>query len=172
MHGIFFAHLARVNGRLCTAGCHIAALLLAVMLGIVLAQVGARYLFSAPFSWAEELAKTLMVWCAFLVAPWAYRQHQLVAITSFIDALSHTHVRALTMAVHLLVLGVSTLLFGEGLAFVERGWASEAATLPVRLAYFYTVVPVTLVVLMSVAIEHLGALAFGSAHMPTKAEPD
>ena len=60
-------HLNRLEERL-------AVLLLVAMTGLVGAQVLARFIFSAGFSWMDELARVAFVWVVFLGAIVAMRR--------------------------------------------------------------------------------------------------
>ena len=47
----------------------------------VLAQVVFRYVFNAPLTWSEELARYLFIWCAFLGWTIASRRRSHLAMT-------------------------------------------------------------------------------------------
>ena len=72
--------LGKLNYAVASAAKNLAGGLLALMLGMILAQVFFRYVLNDSLAWTEELAKFAMVWVACLVAPWAYREHLNVSI--------------------------------------------------------------------------------------------
>lgn len=147
--------LGRINAPLGEAGRWTAAGLLAVMMAVVLMQIVLRYVFSSPLSWTEEVSKALMVWSAFLVAPWAYRNGQNVTIDLFADALGARVRAALHGVLTLAVLWACGLFFLEALALVERGMDTRASTLPIRNAVFYAITPVSFAALIAVGVELL-----------------
>ncbi len=120
--------LGRVNAPLARAGRSVAALLLAAMLGLALAQVLSRGLFDHSLDWAEELARVALVWSVLLVAPQAYRSGAHVAIVSFADALP------------------------------RRLLEITASTMDLKMAWIYAVVPFAFAALLLVALELLARL--------------
>ena len=75
--------LAPVNEWISIAARNTAGMLLIAMTGIVLIQIVFRYVLNDSLIWTEEVSKTMMVWGAFLVAPWAYRNSANVSIQMF-----------------------------------------------------------------------------------------
>ena len=79
------AHMAASPG---SAGSHPlwrwleggAAAALGLMATLVIYQVGARYLFEAPPSWTEELARYAQVWLVLLAAPVCLRRGMHLAV--------------------------------------------------------------------------------------------
>ncbi|MGL4289910.1 MAG: TRAP transporter small permease [Phreatobacter sp.] len=57
-----------------------AGLSMAAIVGIMLVQVAARYLFGASLIWAEELCRYILIWQTFLLIGIAYQQGELVAL--------------------------------------------------------------------------------------------
>ncbi|QCI67254.1 TRAP transporter small permease [Phreatobacter stygius] len=57
-----------------------AGLSMAAIVGIMLVQVVARYLFGASLIWAEELCRYILIWQTFLLIGIAYSQGELVAL--------------------------------------------------------------------------------------------
>ncbi|MCV0396931.1 MAG: TRAP transporter small permease [Rhizobiaceae bacterium] len=51
-----------------------------VILGVMVAQVIARYIFNASLIWAEELCRYLLIWQTFLFIGMAYHRGELVAV--------------------------------------------------------------------------------------------
>lgn len=145
--------LGRFNHVIAVAARSIAALLLVIMTVVVLMQVVFRYGLNNSLSWTEELAKILMVWMAFLVAPWALRQGVNVSIDMFVDALPRRLRLGLQCLLYLLILWIIAVFFMESLDFWQRGAAITAATMPVKMIYFYSVVPFGFAALFLVGIE-------------------
>lgn len=145
--------LGAVNERVGVAARNVAGALLVVMTVVVMAQVVSRYIFNSSLSWTEELSKVLMVWAAFLVAPWSYRHGANVAIEMFADALPITLRRLIELVITILVLWIVAVLFRESLGFVARGMQSRAASLPVSTGVFYLITPVAFAALFFTGVE-------------------
>ncbi|MEM9014731.1 MAG: TRAP transporter small permease [Pseudomonadota bacterium] len=145
--------LGVVNHAVGVAGRNIAGAFLVFMTVIVMAQVIFRYGLNNSLAWTEELSKTLMVWTAFLVAPWAYREKANVAIELFSDAL-HPRIRAAgQIIITLLIIWIVSIFLRESVDFVMRGMQSRSASLPISTGYFYLIVPVSFAALLIAAIE-------------------
>ncbi|WP_306252249.1 TRAP transporter small permease [Parvularcula sp. IMCC14364] len=166
--------LAKANRPICEAGRNFAGLLLAAMTLIVMVQVVARYGFNNSPAWTEELAKTMMVWTAFLVAPWAYREGTNVSISFFTEDLPKAIKSTLQIGITLLVIWICAVFFAESLDFVLRGMQSKSATLPMQVGAFYVIVPVSFALLILVGIEtvlrELAAFVKKDGHHPAKEE--
>lgn len=145
--------LGKLNAAVARLGCNLAAVLLAVMVTIVLAQVFYRYILNDAFGWSEEVAKVMMVWVTFLVSPWAYRYGAFVSVDMFIEPFGKRFRLWLGLMINLLVLWALYVFFIESIDFWDRGRATLAATLPIELAWFYSIVPVAFTGLMLVSIE-------------------
>lgn len=157
--------LGAFNSKVSLAMRNIAAAFLGVMTIVVLTQVFFRYVLNESLPWSEELSKAMMVWVAFLVAPWGYRMGLNVSIAVFADAFPARPRRILEISINVLVLWIVGVFFGESLDFVGRGMEAKAATLPMAMAWFYAIVPVAFAALFLVGLElilrNLGGLMIG-----------
>lgn len=136
--------MGRINEPICRAGRGVAGALLVAMMIVIMVQVVSRYIFNNSISWSEELSKSLMVWTAFLVAPWGYRHGANVSIELFAEALPARIQAALRLVITALVIWIVGVFFLESLSFVARGMQSRMATLPVPTGLFYAVIPASL----------------------------
>jgi len=147
--------LGRVNGPLSIAGRNLAGALLAVMLALALAQIVSRGLLHYSLGWAEELARVALVWSVLLVAPFAYRSGANVAIISFADSLPPRLLLGISVLLNLLVVWILIVMLNESFAFWRRGLDMTAATLDLKLAWIYWIVPVSFAAMVLVGIEML-----------------
>lgn len=145
--------LAEINERLSRWGRAGSGAVLGVMLIVITLQVVSRYVFNSSLSWTEELSKSLMVWSAFLVAPWALRTGANVSIDLFLEAMPKRTRFLAELVVSLLVLWVLFILLRESIGFVGRGLQSRMATLPVTTGYVYAIMPISLGATMLAAVE-------------------
>jgi TRAP-type C4-dicarboxylate transport system permease small subunit len=152
------AVLGRVNGPLSLAARNVAGGLIAVMLALALAQIVSRGVFHYSLDWAEELARVSLVWSVLLVAPYAYRKGAHVAIVSFAEALPPRLLAATSLLINALVVWIVAVLFLESFAFWRRGLEITTATLDLKMAWIYWIVPAAFAMLLLVGVELIGRL--------------
>jgi TRAP-type C4-dicarboxylate transport system permease small subunit len=130
-----------------------AGILLIVMTVIVLLQIVFRYVLNDSLIWTEEVSKTMMVWGAFLIAPWAYRNGANVSITMFVDELPPTLRRLLRLALNLLVIWIIVVFWLESFGMVDRGFLIRTASLPIQVGWFFIVIPLAFGTMLLVGVE-------------------
>ena len=150
---VILIRMASINRVASKWGCYLAGVLVAIMTAIILVQVFFRYALNNSFSWSEELAKILMVWSAFLVAPWAYRMGANASIAMLMEAFPNRFQQGMRLCMNLLVVWILVLFFGEAVSFWLRGFTIESLSMPVTMGWFYTVVPLGFLGLIIVGIE-------------------
>lgn len=153
--------LALLNGWIASAAKRLAAALLVAMLAVVMLQVVFRYGLNSPISWTEELSKTLMVWSAFLIAPFAYREGINVSIDLFIESWSPLVRRIMETLITLLILWIVVIFLRESIYLAERGMKVRASSLPVPVGLFYAILPISFGCLLLCVFERLLKLALG-----------
>jgi TRAP-type C4-dicarboxylate transport system permease small subunit len=151
----FNTPLGKFNYAVASVAKNLAGGLLALMLGMILAQVFFRYVLNDSLAWTEELAKFAMVWVACLVAPWAYRAHLNVSIQMFADALPAVLRRITELLITLLVMVICGIFFLQSLEFWQTGLSINASSVPVKLAYFYSCAPFAFGSICLVGLEKL-----------------
>jgi TRAP-type C4-dicarboxylate transport system permease small subunit len=118
-------------------------LLVTLFLGLIFSvtwQVASRYLFRAPSSWTEELARFLLIWIGLLGSAYAYRNRahmRLDLLEGQLGSAGTRRLRALSsMAV--MVFSIAVLSLG-GLSLValtlELEQVSAALNIPMGLVY-------------------------------------
>lgn len=95
------AILSRINRLVSNLGIGLACALLVLMTAAVILQVISREM-RAPIGWTEEIALASMVWVAFLVGPWAYRNHEFTRIDIVIESVSVRTRSFLNILIHAL----------------------------------------------------------------------
>ena len=147
--------LSAINEGVTVAGRNVAGAFLMAMTAIVLLQIIYRYVLNDSLIWTEEVSKTMMVWAAFLVAPWAYRNGANVSIEMFVDELSERLRRGLHLLLNLLVVWIVLVFLRESFGMVERGFSIRAASLPIQVGWFFFVVPMSFAAMLLVGVEVL-----------------
>lgn len=147
--------LSAVNEWISMTARNTAGMLLIVMTAVVLTQIVFRYVLNDSLIWTEEVSKTMMVWGAFLIAPWAYRNGANVSIQMFADELPLTLRRLLHFALNVLVIWIIVVFWSESFGMVDRGFSIRAASLPVQVGWFFVVVPFAFGAMLLVGVELL-----------------
>jgi TRAP-type transport system small permease protein len=117
-----------------------AALMFALLVGLVLAQVVARKFFE-PLVWTEELARYVFTWVAFLGWVIATDRRSHIAITQGVDRAGprlHRLLVAFSDGATLLLMG---LLLWQGMRLVANNAGIDAVSLPLSIALVYAAVP-------------------------------
>lgn len=103
-------------------------LMMAAMVMIMAAQVVARYVFTNPFVWAEEISAYLFIWVVFLGSGLAFQRRAHIALDYFVRRLPPPLFRKLHVVLGLLV-GVFLILLGyQGIWFVAANRGVPAYT--------------------------------------------
>jgi TRAP-type C4-dicarboxylate transport system permease small subunit len=94
--------------------------------GIMLTyEVGARYLFIAPTSWAAELSQLTLIYGTLLAMPWALQHRRPIQINAIIHKLSDINQRriGIIMMITLIVFSLYVVIYGFDIFFdsFQRG---------------------------------------------------
>ncbi|AXS39411.1 TRAP transporter small permease [Breoghania sp. L-A4] len=129
-----------------SAALGVAAAVAYFAIGLMLGyEVFARYLFTAPTIWAEELSRLLLVWGTFAAAAILLHRRQHIRITILTDRLPHRG-RQLQEILALLFIGgfaAAVVWYGTPLAFdsFERG-RTTGSMLDIPIVWMEAAVPV------------------------------
>jgi len=145
--------LTTLNGTACVIGRNFAGLMLVLMVTIVMLQIVFRYLLNDSLIWTEEVARTMMVWTAFLVAPWGYRYSANIGIDLFIEELPKKFRCILNLSLNGLICWILLVFLIESFGFWSRGLTVRADSLSIQVAWFYSIVPLALSALLLVGLE-------------------
>lgn len=147
--------LSAFNYLLSKLAIYLAGALMAAMVGMILAQVFYRYVLNDSLSWTEEMAKFSMVWIAFLVAPWVYKQNLNVSIQMFADAFPALLKHISELLITCLIIFICVVFFIQSVDFWLGGLTISASSVPVKLAVFYSCAPFSFGLLSLLAFERL-----------------
>ncbi|GAC30288.1 TRAP transporter small permease [Brumicola pallidula] len=147
--------LGVLNFHIARSAKYLAGFLLALMVVMILAQVVFRYVLNDSLTWTEELSKFAMVWIACLVSPWAYREHLNVSIEMFHDALPVLPKRIAEIIITILIMLISAIFFVQSISFVAGGMTITAASVQVKLWFFYLCMPFAFGSLFLVGVERI-----------------
>jgi len=120
-----------VAGRI---GRALSVFAIATMVVVILTQVFFRYVLNNALPWPDEAARFMMLWLTGLMAPVAFRQGGMVAITSVIEALPRPVFAAISLALLVVSLTVLLVAFQLGIKHVNSGWLFSSSSLKLPLS--------------------------------------
>ena len=157
--------LSQILGAIC-------AVVFAVLVIDVLFAVVMRQFFEQP-AWTEELARLLLVWLAIFGGVLAYAADRHLGVDVLAGRFDSVTRRRTLIVGHLMILGfaVSVLLYG-GVTLFQGRWQSGQmmASLEIRKAWFYLVLPVGGFLISFLAVEKILACLVGPAEEVEKKE--
>lgn len=152
----FLKALSALNTFLLLICKWVAIGLVAAIAIIVSMSVIFRYGFNNSLAWAEDAAKFLLVWLAFIGSPLGFKHGAHVSIDfvpAAVPAVIRRMVRALT---HLIVLTLMVVLAWQGWRFALNGWAQVALTIgDISMFWIFLCMPIGAAIMALVALELL-----------------
>lgn len=116
--------------------------LLIAMTVVVFSQVIARYVFQAPLSWSEELARFILMWLSMLSAAYAFKTGSHFALRLVVGRLPMQLQRIIAIIVHLIVAAFFAVLLYYAVIFVSgvKGHVAPALQISMQIPYASVVV--------------------------------
>jgi TRAP-type C4-dicarboxylate transport system permease small subunit len=125
------------------------------MLVIIFAQVVLRYVFLSPFSWAEELARYLLIWISCLGAAYALREGLHISII-FIKRLFPSGIRTVfAFFVHILISAFFVMCIIEGFKLAISQWIERTPAMQVPMTFPFMAIPLGFAILLMFNLEIL-----------------
>jgi TRAP-type C4-dicarboxylate transport system permease small subunit len=121
-------------------------LLMALMVLNVTWQVISRYIFQNPSSFTDELSRYMLIWMGMLGAAYVAGKDQHLAIDLFQQRLARIAKVRLKVFIYLIVILFALLVMvlgGANLVYITFILQQKSATLQLPLAYVYTIIPVS-----------------------------
>lgn len=134
-----FLRFERFTSRLALAA---AVLMLIVSVSMGFYQVLTRFVFNAPSTWSEVMARSAMIWCVFLAAAASFRGGYMMAVEVIYRLLPKRRlilVEALIAVCCLIALGV-LIYFGTAMTWRVRN--QTLSGLGITIAWVYAAIPV------------------------------
>lgn len=113
------------------------ALLLAGMAFVVLFQVIARYVFSSPLGWSDELARYFLVWSTFLSASYCVRQRISIKIDQFQNSLPEPVIPWVKMIRHTIVFSFCVVMIPHAWRYVAQAAFNGSTSPALRIPMYY-----------------------------------
>lgn len=147
--------ISSFNNKISTICRYVALSLVCLMTFIILIQVVSRYLIGHALSWPEEVAKFMMVWVTFLIAPYAYRHDINVRIRFLSRRLKGRLAIYFNIFIDSIVLFLALLLLEQGINMTLRGHFIEASSVAISMDVIYIVMPFSFVMIAAVSLEKI-----------------
>lgn len=126
-----------------------------IMTGIIFVQVVLRYVFQSPFSWAEELARYLLIWITCLGSAYAIRDGMHISISFLRSKLKDSAQTVVTVVIYGLTLGFFICCIKEGLLFSLAQWTQRSTAMQIPMTLPYIAIPLGFGIMFLVALECL-----------------
>ena len=118
------------------------ALLVATMVAVILASVFTRYVLNDPLSWAEQVAKYLMIWAAFLGASIGIKEGAHIAVTVLVDVLPPSLQRICSYLGYALTAAFLSVALYQGVLFTNKVRPhSDPLVWEMSMAWAYAAIP-------------------------------
>lgn len=130
------------------------AALVGAMVVVILAAVFTRYVMNDPLSWAEQVAKYLMIWAAFLGASLGIKEGSHIAVNVLVDVLPATLQKACSYLGYALTAGFLLVCAYQGVLFTNKVRDhSDPLVWEMSMAWAYAAIPAgCLLMLLQLAI--------------------
>lgn len=135
--------VARFSGSLNRWVERACAAILAVLLVDIWIGVFGRYVFELPVTWAEELARYLMIWAALLAVSCGIARREHVAVTALIGRLPGPARRWLNVAIDLLAFAFFAFIGYFGIGMTQGGATQYATIFEMTMVIPFAAVPVS-----------------------------
>lgn len=154
--------LGAVNGLVLSVCKWLAIGLVAAIAIIVIASVIWRYGLNHSLAWAEDTAKFLMVWLAFIGAPLGFRHGAHVSIELLPPGLPDFGRRLVRLLVHAIVLALMAAFAWYGWQFAWNGRNQIALTIgDISMLWIFICIPIGAMAMALVSLELLLTVLLG-----------
>ena len=125
--------------------------LLVAMTLTVFSQVIARYIFEAPLSWSEELARFILIWLSMLSAAYAFKTKSHFALTILVTKLPEKQQKVTSFCIHVTVAIFFIIICYYSVIFVHsvNGHVAPALQISMQIPYSSIVVASGLISIFS-----------------------
>jgi len=145
--------MRKINDLLLTFCKYAVILMVPLMTGIIFVQVVLRYVFASPFSWAEELARYLLIWITCLGSAYAIRDGMHISISYLRSKLKKSAQTAVSAVVYVMTLVFFVYCIKEGALFSLAQWSQRSTAMQIPMTLPYMAIPLGFAIMFLVALE-------------------
>jgi TRAP-type C4-dicarboxylate transport system permease small subunit len=121
----------------------VCAVVLAVLILDIWIGVFGRYVFELPVTWAEELARYLMIWAALLAVSCGVARREHVAVTALLQRVPAGMRRWFDVGIDALAFAFFAFLFYFGIGMTQQGSTQYATIFEMTMTIPFAAVPVS-----------------------------
>lgn len=121
----------------------VAALALGVTGAVMFMQIVARYVFDAPFAWADEFVTLLFSWIIFLGAAAVQRSDSHLSVDTLRAHLGPSAQAVLDVIRRVVIIACCVVLVWQGIALSAKMWPLEYPAMEVTRSLLYMTVPIS-----------------------------
>ncbi|MEN2281349.1 TRAP transporter small permease [Algoriphagus sp. SE2] len=123
---------------------HMLVILMALMVINVTWQVASRYIFKDPSSFTDELSRYMMIWVGMLGAAYVAGKNEHLAIDILLTSLKEKAQNKLMVLISFCIMLFAIVVMvigGSNLVYITFILGQKSATLQIPLAYVYSIIP-------------------------------
>jgi len=143
----------------------VCALILGVLILDIWIGVFGRYVFELPVTWAEELARYLMIWAALLAVSCGVARREHVAVTALLHRIPIRTRRWIDLAIDALAFAFFAFLCYFGIGMTQQGTTQYATIFEMTMTIPFASVPISSA-LVCVQLVLMGIRDFAVAGLP------
>ncbi|WP_076418151.1 MULTISPECIES: TRAP transporter small permease [Colwelliaceae] len=150
--------MKNLNSWFTKAISYLVVILMVSIVATVLWQVFSRYVLLSPSSGSGEISRFLLIWLGLLGSTYCYQQNSHLSLDILARKLSAQKQAYLARFVHLMVFLFSLTVLvvgGVNLVTTTLDPVQLSAVLGVKMAYVYSVMPLTGIIFCTTALEKL-----------------
>lgn len=168
-----FLRVERVTSRMALIA---AVLMLCVSVTTGFYQVLTRFVFDAPSTWSEVVARSSMIWCVFLAAAACFRSGSMMSVEVIYKLIPERRLILLEAALALGCLIALVVLVYYGTAMTFRVRNQMLSGLNISISWVYAAIPIgagfsVLAVLARLTAQACGREAVGLTDVEAEAPP-
>ncbi len=111
--------------------------LLGLLLGLMTAQVAARYVFGSPIAWSEELARFVLIWLGFIAAALVMGEGRHITVDVTSRMLSRRGRLVLECVSSVAVIVACAMILPAGVAFAQQVGSIRSPALRIPMSWWY-----------------------------------
>ena len=121
----------------------------------VFVQVIFRYVLNSPFTWSEELARYLFIWCAFLGWLIATRRNSHLVVSFLFERMPRRTQLVVAAGFQVATLFFAWILGTRGMTLVVNNWDVENVAVPFNLGVVYLIESIAAIAIAGYAVAAL-----------------
>lgn len=121
---------------------------ISVLIVIMSAQIIARAGFNSGISWADGLARYMLIWSTFLGATCATKESSHVTLTFIPDMLKGKALKAYNLVIWLVTVAFAVMMSYIGIMVVQAVMPQKADSIAISVAFIYGAIPFAHIVMI------------------------